>query len=249
MRARPRPSGPGAKTSLDSTRPSTPLTSRTLVDQPAQRAAARRSRCAARGRPRSRSRRRSASWRGLDGQPLGAPGWRRWQIRLKTSSEEFAWIVDSEPSLPWVIALSMVTISSPRTSPTMTRRGVHPQRPADQLGHRDRALALGVGQPLLERDHVGVQVGELVEAELQGPLDGDQPLVRRDLVGQRPQQRRLPGVGGAGDHDVLAGPRPRRAGSGRAPAVIVPLPTRSVEEDLAQPGAADRQRGPLRRRP
>jgi hypothetical protein len=44
-------------------------------------------------------------------------------IRLKTSSEEFAWIVDREPSLPWVIALSMVTISSPRTSPTMTRLG------------------------------------------------------------------------------------------------------------------------------
>ena len=32
-------------------------------------------------------------------------------------------MVDSEPSLPWVIALSMVTISSPSTSPTMTRLG------------------------------------------------------------------------------------------------------------------------------
>ena len=32
-------------------------------------------------------------------------------------------MVDSEPSLPWVIALSMVTISSPSTSPTITRLG------------------------------------------------------------------------------------------------------------------------------
>ncbi|GAA3116489.1 hypothetical protein GCM10010466_04420 [Planomonospora alba] len=44
-------------------------------------------------------------------------------IRLKTSIEELAWMVDSDPSLPWVIALSMVTISSPRTSPTITREG------------------------------------------------------------------------------------------------------------------------------
>lgn len=44
-------------------------------------------------------------------------------MRLKTSIEELAWMVDSEPSLPWVIALSMVTISSPRTSPTITRDG------------------------------------------------------------------------------------------------------------------------------
>ena len=39
------------------------------------------------------------------------------------SAEEFAWIVDSDPSLPWVIAFSMVTTSSPNTSPTMTREG------------------------------------------------------------------------------------------------------------------------------
>ena len=44
-------------------------------------------------------------------------------MRLNTSEEEFAWMVDSEPSLPWLMALSMVTISSPRTSPTMTREG------------------------------------------------------------------------------------------------------------------------------
>jgi hypothetical protein len=32
-------------------------------------------------------------------------------------------MVDSEPSLPCDIALSIVTISSPSTSPTMTRLG------------------------------------------------------------------------------------------------------------------------------
>jgi hypothetical protein len=32
-------------------------------------------------------------------------------------------MVDSEPSLPWDMAFSMVTISSPSTSPTMTRLG------------------------------------------------------------------------------------------------------------------------------
>ena len=44
-------------------------------------------------------------------------------MRLNTSVELLAWIVDSEPSLPWLIALSMVTISSPSTSPTITRQG------------------------------------------------------------------------------------------------------------------------------
>ena len=84
-------------------------------------------------------------------------------------------MVDSEPSLPWVIALSMVTISSPSTSPTMTRHGfIRSER------RTSSAMVIppwpSVGQPLLERDHVGVQVGELVEAELERPLDGDEPL-------------------------------------------------------------------------
>ncbi len=44
-------------------------------------------------------------------------------MRLKTSCELLAWMVESEPSLPCDIAFSMVTISSPSTSPTMTREG------------------------------------------------------------------------------------------------------------------------------
>ena len=120
---------------------------------------------------------------------------------------------------------------------------VHPQRAAHQLGHRDRAGALGVGQPFLERDHVGVQVGELAETELERALDGDQPFRRLDLVGERPQQRGLPGVGRAGDHDVLAGAdrrRQERRQVGRHGAVV----DERVERDAGQPGAADRHRRP-----
>lgn len=87
-------------------------------------------------------------------------------MRLKTSIEELAWIVDSEPSLPWLIALSMVTISSPSTSPTMTREGFMRRLRRTRLGHRDLADALGVGQALLEGHHVGVLVLELVSPRL-----------------------------------------------------------------------------------
>src|SRR5690606_39957845 len=49
---------------------------------------------------------------------------RDWSSDVCSSDlDEFAWIVDSEPSLPWLIAFSMVTISSPSTSPTITRDG------------------------------------------------------------------------------------------------------------------------------
>ena len=56
--------------------------------------------------------------------------------------------------------------------------GVHPQRPPDQLGHRDGALALHARQPLLERDHVRVQLREVIDAQLEGALHRDEPLAR-----------------------------------------------------------------------
>ena len=56
--------------------------------------------------------------------------------------------------------------------------GGHAQRPADQLGQADPALAFQVRLAGLERDDVGVQLGEAVEAQLEGVLDGDQPLGR-----------------------------------------------------------------------
>lgn len=121
--------------------------------------------------------------------------------------------------------------------------GVHTQRPAHQLRHRNGALPLGVGQPLLERHDVGVQIGEGVEAQLQRALDGDETLVRRDLVGEGTQQRGLAGVGGTRDHDVLAGAD--RAGEevpqlGRESAVADQV----GDEHLAHAGPADGQRGP-----
>ncbi len=120
--------------------------------------------------------------------------------------------------------------------------GVHTQGASHQLRHGDGALALGVGQAFLECDDVGVQVGEGVEAELQGPLDGDEALVRGDLVGEGPEERRLAGVGGARDHDVLAGAD--RAGQevgdlGRHRAVADEV----GDEHLAHARAADGQGG------
>ena len=125
-------------------------------------------------------------------------------MRLNTSSEEFAWIVDSEPSLPWLIALSIVTISSPSTSPTMTRLGF---MRSDRRTSSDIWIApwpSELGSRSSNATTFGCRSGNSPEPELERALDGDEPLVRRDLVGQRAQQRRLSGVGGAGDHDVLA---------------------------------------------
>ena len=81
-------------------------------------------------------------------------------MRLKTSSEELAWIVDREPSLPWRhrVEHGDDLVAEHLTDDDPAR--VHPQRAADQLGHGDGALALAVGQPLLERDDVGVQLGK-----------------------------------------------------------------------------------------
>ena len=66
-------------------------------------------------------------------------------------------MVPIEPSLPWLMALSigedLVAADLADDDPA----GVHAQRPADEVGHGDRALALDVGFPRLQRDHVGVR--------------------------------------------------------------------------------------------
>ena len=124
-------------------------------------------------------------------------------------------------------------------------RGVHTQRPPHQLGHGDGALALGVGQPLFEGHHVRVEVGERVEAEFQGAFDGDESLVRRDLVGEGAQQRRLTGVRGARDHDVLAradGAREEVRDLGRDR----PVADQVGHEHLAHARATDGEGGPTR---
>jgi hypothetical protein len=122
---------------------------------------------------------------------------------------------------------------------------VHAQRAADELGHRDGALPLAVGQAFLERDGVGVQFGEVVEAKLKRPFDGDEPFLGRDLVGQRAQQRRLARVGGARDHDVFPGQHGGREEAGQLGAHRL-VADEIGEEHLAHPRAADGDRGAQR---
>jgi hypothetical protein len=92
------PSGPGANTSLDMTRPSTPVTSRTLLTK-------RRSRppLAYSLRLVWKTTKSIAPAISMCVASIGSRSvaWIAYvAIRLNTSSEEFAWIVDREPSLP-----------------------------------------------------------------------------------------------------------------------------------------------------
>src|SRR6185369_441859 len=94
-----------------------------------------------------------------------------------------------------------------------------------------------------ERERVRVQVGEMVDAELERPLYRDQPLAGRDLVHDRPQQRGLPRVRGPGDHEIL--PRGGRRGQeGRHRGTDGPVAGQVAQEYLAEPGTADGHRGP-----
>ena len=52
---------------------------------------------------------------------------------------------------------------------------------------------------------VGVKVGEPVEAEFEGVLDGDEAFLGRDLVDEAAHECRLPGSGTSGDDDVETG--------------------------------------------
>ena len=119
--------------------------------------------------------------------------------RRSASSGEPAWTVDSEPSWPLDIALSMSSASAPRTSPTTIRSGrmrsalrtsrrtVTSPRPSSDAG------------PRLEAHDVGV-----AQAQLGGVLDGDDPLAVADELRQRVERRRLARAGAAADEDVAA---------------------------------------------
>src|SRR6266550_4819539 len=72
----------------------------------------------------------------------------------------------------------------------------HAQRVAHEVADRDLALALDVRRARLERDDV-----RLLELELGGVLDGDDPLLERDEPGQRVEERRLARARPARDHD------------------------------------------------
>ena len=131
-------------------------------------------------------------------------------MRLKTSLELLAWIVESEPSLPCDIALSIVTISSPSTSPTMTREGfIRSDRRTSsaiviapwpsELGSRSsNATTLGWSSGNWSRPSSSAR----------------STVIRRSCGGISLARARssvvLPALVAPGDHDVLAGPH--RAG-------------------------------------
>ncbi len=94
--------------------------------------------------------------------------------------------------------------------------GLHPQPRPHQAVHRELADAFEVGVAGFEVDVVGVQLGEVVEADLEGVLDGDDPLGRGDLVDQATQQRGLAGAGAAGDDHVEPGLAPSPAAGATA---------------------------------
>ena len=115
------------------------------------------------------------------------------------------------------------------------RSGPHPQRVAHEPPHGDLAAALERRRARLESHDVRV-----AQAQLGGVLDGDDPLVRADELGQRVERRRLARAGAAADEHVAARPdraleqvaqrcRPRAVGDevGRA--------------EAARPEAADRE--------
>ncbi len=120
--------------------------------------------------------------------------------RVRESRGVLAWMVVSEPSWPVFMAWSMSKASVPRTSPTMIRSG----RMRRLLRTRSRwvtmACPLDIGRPGLQADHV-----LLLQLQLGRVLDGDDPLIGRDVGGEDVEQGGLAGAGAAGDHDVQAG--------------------------------------------
>ena len=78
--------------------------------------------------------------------------------------------------------------------------GPHAQGVAHQVADGDRALALDVRRPRLQRDDV-----LLAQLELGRVLDGDDALVVGDERRQDVEHRRLAGAGAARDEDVQAG--------------------------------------------
>ena len=148
-----------------------------------------------------------------------------------------------DPSLPWLMALSIGMTSAPRTSPTRTRSGVirsaHRTSSARVISPSPSVL----GSLLCIATTSGWASGVPVQAQLERVLDGDQPLVFGDGAGQRPQHRRLADRGAAGDQQVLAGLDQRREERGEG------LVDGAVADQLAQPGpfqavAADRDARP-----
>jgi hypothetical protein len=106
-----------------------------------------------------------------------------------------------------------------------------------------RALALDVGRAGLQPDDV-----LLLELQLDGVLDRDDPLGLRDERAQHVEQGRLPGSGAAGDDDVEPGLHagPQQLGHLRAQRPegdqVRDLQRGAGELADGQRGAAERQR-------
>src|SRR3954463_2680448 len=90
--------------------------------------------------------------------------------------------------VPGVHRLQHVQALAATALPDHDAVGPHPQRVADEVADRDRAFALDVGRPRLQPDHV-----LLLQLQLDGVLDGDDPLALRDEGGQHVEQRHLYG--------------------------------------------------------
>ena len=108
------------------------------------------------------------------------------------------------------------------------RRVEPPARPANEIGHRHLALALGRRRAAVERDRVRQPIA-VVQAELGDErLDRDHPLVAGDRVeADRTQERRLAGIVVAGDDQVLAGRGTQRPRTRPPPWAAHPSATRS----------------------
>ena len=78
----------------------------------------------------------------------------------------------------------------------------HPQAAPHQVGHVDAAPSLDIGASAFQTD----DVADVIQLELRGILDDDDPLVRRNGPGQHIQKGCLAAGGPAGHEAVVAGP-------------------------------------------
>ncbi len=113
-----------------------------------------------------------------------------------------AWIV-ARPGSPALRASSRSRHSADRTSPTIIRVGRIRSASRTRSRKRDLARALQALLPGLHRHPVGVG-----EAQLEDLLGTDHPVTTGDRRGEAVQERGLPCLGAAGDHDV----QPRQHG-------------------------------------
>ena len=158
--------------------------------------------------------------------PPSAPWFRAATARRWSSSR----IVPMPPSCPVFMACSMSSASAPRTSPTMMRSG----RMRSALISRSRARMRRVLDVHGPRFHAHDVL--LIEGQLGGVLDRDDPLGVGNRLGQDAEQRRFASARSARDQDVLSRERRSREIRG-SPATACP----------SQQVVAPRRRRPKRR--